>query len=75
MVNNFSGWTLLEQGGAQTATGTRARAQAAAAGAIAAATAAAAADQRPVDMRAHGGQGHAEEAVEHRGAQSQEDGA
>lgn len=69
------GRTLLEQGGTQTAAGTRARAKATTAGTdAAAATAADATDQRSADMRTYRGQG-VEEAVKHRGAQSQENGA
>lgn len=69
------GRAILEQGGAQTATGARARAQTTAAGTFVATTATAdATDKRRADMRTHGGQS-IEKAVEHRRTQSQEDGA
>lgn len=65
----------MEQGGAQTAARTRARTQAATARTdVATATAADATNQRSADMRTYRGQG-VEEAVKHRGAQSQENGA
>lgn len=70
------GRTILEQRGAQTAARTRARAQATTAGtnAATAAAAAVATNQRSTDMRTYRGQ-RVEEAVKHRGAQSQENGA